>query len=104
MWAPSGRELYYLGLPDAARPSDVRLFAVGFAATAPVGIGQPRLLFETPRLVVTTTPLRGYDIAPDGRRFLFLQRPDTPPAPFPCEMHVVLNWFEELKAKVPAGR
>jgi hypothetical protein len=37
----------------------------------------------------------GYDLTPDDRRFLFVQR-----AAPTVDMVVVLNWFEELKAKV----
>jgi len=45
-------------------------------------------------------PTRGYDIAPDGQRFLMLRAPKPEP-PF-TQMHVVLNWIEELKRRVPA--
>ena len=38
-----------------------------------------------------------YDVAPDGETFLIsVMNPDAPAR----EIHVVLNWFEELKAKV----
>jgi hypothetical protein len=40
----------------------------------------------------------GYAVAPDGRRFLIL-RPE--PKAIPTQINVVLNWFEELKARVP---
>ena len=40
---------------------------------------------------------RGYDVTADGQRFLVhLRNPDAPAR----EIHVVENWFEELKAKV----
>ena len=45
---------------------------------------------------------RGSDIAPDGQRFLMIQ-PVEPEQP-PTQINVVLNWFEELKRRVPAGR
>ena len=38
-----------------------------------------------------------YDVAPDGRRFL-VQLLD--PRAIPTQIHVVLNWFEELRANV----
>jgi serine/threonine-protein kinase len=41
---------------------------------------------------------REFDVAPDGERFLFME-PATPRT----EIKVITNWFEELKAKVPAG-
>ena len=39
----------------------------------------------------------GFDVDPDGG-FLFVER--DPAAP-PVRVHVVLNWFEELEARVP---
>ena len=41
-------------------------------------------------------------ITPDGQRFLMIQpvEPEQPATP----ITVVLNWFEELKRRVPAGR
>ncbi len=46
-----------------------------------------------------------YDITPDGERFVFVQTTavadtgDTD-APVP-QINIVLNWFEELKERVP---
>ena len=41
----------------------------------------------------------GYAVSPDGRRLLIL-RPDA--RAIPRQINVVLNWFEELNAKVPS--
>jgi hypothetical protein len=41
---------------------------------------------------------RSYDVTPDGERFLLAKLPAELPEP---HVLVVLNWFEELKAKVP---
>jgi hypothetical protein len=38
----------------------------------------------------------GYDVSADGERFLFAK--DDPAS---NRLNVVLNWFEELKARVP---
>jgi serine/threonine protein kinase len=35
-----------------------------------------------------------YDIAPDGQRFLMMKKPQV------RTINVVLNWFDELKAKM----
>lgn len=42
---------------------------------------------------------RFYDVSPDGQRFLMVKG-DTQAAP--RQLRLVVNWFEELKAKVPA--
>jgi len=48
---------------------------------------------------------RNYDISPNGQQFLMVkearQRDDTSA---PTQLIVVLNWFEELKRRVPGGK
>ena len=49
-----------------------------------------------------------YDVAADGQRFLMIKQgaiADTED-PFAglTQIHVVLNWVEELQARVPTGR
>jgi len=42
---------------------------------------------------------RGYDIARDAQRFLMIKEPDNPPQDA-RRMVVVVNWTEELKARM----
>jgi hypothetical protein len=51
------------------------------------------------------TPLTSpnYDVSPDGQRFLMLKPPESAEAA-PTQINVVLNWFEELKRRVPPGK
>jgi hypothetical protein len=44
-----------------------------------------------------------YDVAPDGQCFLMLKPSESAEAA-PTQINVVLNWFEELQQKVPAGK
>jgi hypothetical protein len=39
-----------------------------------------------------------YDVTPDGERFLLTKLPAEPPRP---RLVMALNWFEELRTKVP---
>ena len=48
--------------------------------------GEPRVLFEG-------FPIVGYDISPDGQRFLMMKQRG---GDFKGQIHVVLNWSEEL--------
>ena len=59
--------------------------------------GSPRLLFEVP-LGSYGDSFVSYDVAPDGR---FLGIRDVNPDPPTNQINVVLNWFEELKRRVP---
>jgi hypothetical protein len=45
---------------------------------------------------------RTYDISPDGSRFLGVTSPQqAAPGGDAAEINVVLNWFEELRQRVP---
>ena len=59
------------------------------------------MIFSGPACgTVETVPLRR--TPPDGRRFLM--RKTLVQEQAPTQINVVLNWFEELKRRVPAGR
>ena len=80
------------------------MMVVEFAAGSPPRMGRPRPLFEYDHLALLCASVRCFDVAPDRQRFYTVQT-RTPPAP-PVITHISLiqNWFDELKAKVPAGR
>jgi hypothetical protein len=61
--------------------------------------GAPELLFAGPYPDNPgwTRP-RSYDVTPDGERFLMTKLPGEQSRP---RIVVVLNWFDELRAKVP---
>ena len=65
----------------------------------------PTLGLDTPRRLLDVTAFaslpsgrggRNYDVSRDGERFLFVGRDESPK-----DLHVVLNWFEELERLVP---
>jgi eukaryotic-like serine/threonine-protein kinase len=94
LWNPNGRELFY-------RTGD-KVMAVDIATQPGFAAGKPRMLFEGSYL---PTPLTNpnYDVSPDGQRFLML-KPTEQAETAPTQINVVLNWFEELKQKVPTGK
>jgi serine/threonine-protein kinase len=63
-------------------------------------ITQPSLEWTTPRMLFARPDLGaldyGFSVSADGRRFLY---PARNPDAAAREIHVVLNWFDELKAK-----
>lgn len=70
------------------------------------GAGTSELVVEGPYYRTQTALAdRTYDIAPDGQPFLMIKEAEqTAEASAPGQIHVVLNWFEELNARVPTGR
>jgi serine/threonine-protein kinase len=92
LWAPDGREIFYR--------TQNELMAVEVEAGSEMTLGRPRALFENPS--EEGGPVRMYDITPDGEKFIFSIAADSePPVPPVRQLHVVLNWFEELNRLVP---
>jgi Tol biopolymer transport system component len=91
VWNPKGRELFYR--------SGNKMMAVDVSTQGIFSAGKPRVLFEGP-YVPSPRSLQDYDVSPDGQRFLMLKANDQSPD----QINVVLNWFEELKQKVPTGK
>ena len=60
---------------------------------------KPRLLFVKPGMALGS-PLRSWDLSPDGKRFLMVKLGELKPDPA-TEMILVQNWFEELKRLAP---
>jgi eukaryotic-like serine/threonine-protein kinase len=82
VWSRDGRELFYVG-------ADGKLMAVEVKAASKLEAGAPKPLFDT-RLGAGG----GFDISPDGRRFLLansLEEADRTP------MTIIVNWNGELK-------
>jgi hypothetical protein len=48
------------------------------------------------------SPSTDYDVSLDGQRFLMV-KPSEQAQAGPTQINVVLNWFEELKRRVPTG-
>jgi hypothetical protein len=78
------------------------MIAVDIATQPGFAAGKPRVLFEG-RSLPTPGTLPNYDVSPDGQRFLMVKATEQEQAA-PTQINVVLNWFEELKQKVPAGK
>jgi eukaryotic-like serine/threonine-protein kinase len=81
-WNRNGRELFFR--------SSAKMMAVDVEIGTAFRAGTPHMLFEK---------VSGdYDVAPDGRRFLMLKPAVSAD---PSELHVSLNWFDDLRRRVP---
>jgi hypothetical protein len=90
VWSRSSRELFY-------RYGD-QMMAVNVASQPTFNASKPRVLFKGQFDNIPWAA--NYDVSPDGQRFLMVQAAATTATA--SQIHVVLNWFEELKRKVPA--
>ncbi len=74
------------------------MMAAAITADQTFSSENPRMLFEGP-FVPTRRGEAAYDVAPDGERFLMVQREEQS---VPNRIDVVLGWFEDLKRRAPA--
>ena len=95
-WARGGRELIYL---DPAG----RVMATAVQSTTAFNSGVPVVVTDS--LFLPASPVRFYDVSPDGNRFLVITQPKLPDGEADTrQVEVVLNWGEELKRLAPAKR
>jgi serine/threonine protein kinase len=97
LWSPDGRELFYrsgdkyMGVPLKTEPS--------------FSFETPNLLFQGTYVIPSTSFLSNWDISPDGKRFLMIKQltaaGSESTSAGPSKINIVLNWFEELKERVP---
>jgi eukaryotic-like serine/threonine-protein kinase len=85
-WARNGRELFYYQAPG-------KILAVPIQPGAAFASGTPQVVVNGQYAVAQ--PGRTYDLSPAGKRFLMIK--DATPS----QLVVLLNWLNELKARVP---
>jgi hypothetical protein len=97
LWSPSGKEVFFRSLDGR------QVLSVPFDAKSGLTQGNPTVLFEGPYAsYLGGFRLRAYDVTPDGKRFVMLKElPGTGGSSASAQLTVVLNWFEELKRRVP---
>jgi serine/threonine-protein kinase len=90
-WNLNGRELFYR--------SGRKMMAVDVMTRPTFSSGKPKMLFEG-QYQPTQSNQPNYSVSPDGQRFLML-KPIEQQEQAATQINVVLNWFEELRRKVP---
>lgn len=93
LWPPDGSELFY-------RSGDA-MMAVDVTTEPSFDAGAPRVVFRGEYWNAAFGDVLDYDVSSDGEHFLMVQEEETSE---PVRIHVVLNWFEELKRLVPTEK
>ena len=73
------------------------MMVVAVQTTPTFSPGTPTKLFDGPWAALQNG--RTYDVSPDGEHFVMLNSGEEDRAV--TQISVLLNWFEELKARVP---
>jgi len=95
VWSADGRELFYR--------NGAEMMVVEVVPESTLRVSTPRLLFtgadyQLNSLGAGGRPNPNYDVLSDGQGFVMIEGPGGPP-----HVSIVLNWFEELKARVPVN-
>ena len=90
VWARNGRELFYR--------NGEKMMVVEVTTQPNFSAGSPKALFEG-QFLTAGDGNTAYDVAPDDQHFLMIQ--PVEPEQGVGQINIVLNWFEELKKRVP---
>jgi Tol biopolymer transport system component len=93
LWSPDGRELFY-------RSND-SVMAVSVETKPVFKYGSTETLFRGPYVTLGANEGHPWDISPDGKKFLMMKQVGLETSGGPRKINIVLNWFEELKQRVP---
>jgi serine/threonine-protein kinase len=95
IWSSNNRELFYETL-------DYRIMAVDYMVDgASFVAGKPRLWSDRQLLSLGVVNLA---LAPDGKRFAVFPIPEAAGEKTPVRVTFLLNFFDELRRRVPANR
>jgi hypothetical protein len=101
LWSANGKELFYfIG-------GTVRLRVVSVTTQPTLAFGNPVPIPNAPFFIDSVNDVaRRYDIMPDGQKLVGIIAAGAPGStqpggPSTPQIQVVLNWFEELRARVP---
>jgi eukaryotic-like serine/threonine-protein kinase len=98
IWSKAGRELLYRTVVGDKQV----VMSVAVSSSSPFRAEQARPVFTAANLYSSTAPVRGWDVSADGKRFLMAKVMPSSDKPV-TTMHVVLNWTQELKRRVPVN-
>ena len=96
LWSRDGGELFYRSVSTS---SGNRLRSVDIETEPDFSFSNERIL--SPEGFSVVAFFRDYDITPDGERFVMILPEVESDASATSSINVVLNWFEELKERVP---
>jgi Tol biopolymer transport system component len=102
-WSPTGRELFFVSLPD--RDGKRHVMAAEVHPGPSLLLGKPRRLFSfSPGdLWFHCVPVRCFGVSADGQEFYVRRMQPQPPPPSVTHVRLVVGWADEMRARVPAG-
>ena len=101
LWSRSGREIFYLLYPDDLDPTKPEVALAAEVKTSPsFASSEGRVLFDFNNYA-GGVPIRPWDVAQDGRFLLIANKRQTMRV---THIQLVVNWVDELKARLTTQR
>jgi Tol biopolymer transport system component len=95
-WSPDGKELFYVAGGSMTG-------SMSFNARPSVSFGSPVRLPQSGFITAAPGAVRTFDVLPDGQHFIgVVAAGETESSAGPPQIHVVLNWFEDVRQRAPA--
>ena len=95
MRSPNGRELFYIGLDSHIMVADYTATGSSFSSNKPRAWSD-RQIWHASGV--------NFDLAPDGKHFAIFPLPEAAEDKGPAHVTFLLNFFDELRRKVPVGK
>ena len=96
-WSRDGKELFY-------RTTESKLMVASYTASGDSFSADKPQLWSPGQFTDRGLGFYNFDVHPDGKRFAVLKAPGTERDAAINKVNIVLNWFEEVKQKVPMGK
>jgi Tol biopolymer transport system component len=98
VWSRNGRELFYFG-------PDNRIMVATYSGAGNSFTADKSRAWSNTQILEPNVAFWNMDLAPDGKRFVVAPRPDAAGGQNgSVHVTVLLNFFDELRRRVPAGR
>lgn len=95
-WSHNGKELFY-------STEDNKIMVVAYTTSTDSFRADKPHLWSSGQFTLRGTGYN-FDMHPDGKRFAVLKAPGTENPPVVNKVNFILNFFEELRRKVPADK
>jgi hypothetical protein len=98
IWSRNGRELFF------ENPNDRRIWVATYTTKRDTFIPDKPRLWSEAQIQEPNITYWNLDLAPDGQRFAVFPRPAAEDSKGSVHMTVLLNFFDELRRRVPTGK
>jgi Tol biopolymer transport system component len=93
-WSRNGKELFY-------RSQDSKIMVLTYTASSDSFRADQPQPWSPGQFAELGGGISSFDLHPDGNRFAVLKAPGTDETAAVNKVNIVLNWFDELKRRVP---